>query len=77
MPKPNSHAVPGSGTPEMGALVKVSTVSVDMPPGTMSTTAVRVAASKLISRSFGKTDTLIRLVPACASSVMVANPSGN
>jgi hypothetical protein len=46
-------------------------------PGTISTTALPVAASKRISRSFGNVKTLKRMVPAVGSSVMVASPSGN
>ena len=63
MPKPNNHPVPGSGTLALGALVNVITVSVDMSPGVMSTTALSVAASKLIRRSFGNAETLSRILP--------------
>jgi hypothetical protein len=57
--------------------VKVTTVSAEISPGTMRTTAVSVAASKLISRSSGKLDTLTNVVSAGGNSVMVAVPSGS
>jgi len=47
----------------VGALVKVTTVWADMSPATMSTTALWVAALKLISRSPGNVETLIRVAP--------------
>ena len=76
-PVPSSHPVPGSGTPVTGPSVKVTTVSVDMSPAAIRTTAVSASASKLISRSSGKVETPTSTASSVGNSVIVAGPSGN